>query len=358
MRYYLLLFMLLNSACDVVRQESRIPVGAWLIPKAEIRDGGPGKDGIPALTLPDFTTMAAARDFLNDDDLVIMARMNGVVRVYPHRILDWHEIVNDRIGDSAFTVSYCPLTGSAIGFMRTLPVNGEEITTTFGVSGLLYNNNLILYDRATESYWSQMRNQCVSGPLIGQRPRNIPLVETTFRTAAELYPDAQVLSENTGVYSPGRYTQYPYGDYRTNNNTLLFDVNPDDTRLPRKERTFGVAVGNAARAYRFKDFSAGTQWLTDSIGDTSVLIIGDQKRGFFVAYRPVLDGAPAEGFTLVEDARYPEAVLQDSRGNLYDLFGGVTQGPDKGKQLKRVHGYIAYWFAWAAFHPQTDIFNP
>ena len=124
----------------------------WLIPEGLVRDGGPGKDGIPAISDPKFT-QASAVDYLKDEDLVIGLKYNEEIKVYPHIILDWHEIVNDEIDEFAFALTYCPLTGTAINWNRKL--NG--ITTTFGVSGLLYNSNLIPYDRETDSNWSQMQ---------------------------------------------------------------------------------------------------------------------------------------------------------------------------------------------------------
>ncbi|RMH61653.1 MAG: DUF3179 domain-containing protein [Calditrichaeota bacterium] len=343
-------------ACDLVQDAGPVPEGAWLIPKSEVRDGGPGKDGIPALTLPAFTSTDAARSYLKDEDLVVMARVGALIRFYPHRILDWHEIVNDQMDETFLTVSYCPLTGSAVGLLRILPIDGQAIATTFGVSGLLYNSNLILYDRATDSYWSQMRNQCVSGKLIGQKPVNIPLVELPFATARALYPRARVLSNQTGVYGSSRYNTYPYGDYRTNNDFLLFDVKHDDNRLPRKERVLGVTVNGASKAYRFSTFTLGTQIARDSVGGTPIIIIGDFRRRFMVALERHRGIVPVEGLQVYDDPAHPEAVMKDTDGRLYDLFGQVIFGPDTGSALNPLESYIAFWFAWAAFHPETDLY--
>ena len=134
----------------------------WLIPSGEVQDGGPGKDGIPSIDQPQFNTSEAV-DFPSENDLIVGMVNDGIAKAYPHPILDWHEIVNDNIGDKAVALTYCPLTGTAIAWNRT--INGE--TTTFGVSGKLYNSNLIPYDRATDSYWSQAKLECVNGEEIG-----------------------------------------------------------------------------------------------------------------------------------------------------------------------------------------------
>ena len=170
--------------------------GDWLIPKSQVFDGGPGKDGIPSIDSPAKIALNQV-DFLKDNDLVVLYSNNDQVHIYPHKILDWHEIVNDNINSEPVTISYCPLTGSAIGLNGNI---ASTQTTSFGVSGLLYNSNLILYDRLTDSYWSQMKNQCVAGELKGDFPSNELLVETTFGTVKQMFNEGQVLSNNTGIY--------------------------------------------------------------------------------------------------------------------------------------------------------------
>ena len=137
---------------------------SWLIPIDEVKDGGPGKDGIPSIDSPKFVFVNdAGAEYLNGSDLVVGYVNGDVVRAYPHQILDWHEVVNDKVGNDNITISYCTLTGTAFGWKSM--TNGTQ--STFGVSGLLYNSNLILYDRNTDSYWSQLGLKCVNGNLIG-----------------------------------------------------------------------------------------------------------------------------------------------------------------------------------------------
>ena len=198
----------------------------WLIPVNEVRDGGPGKDGIPSIDKPKFTDVASV-NYLADDDLVFAFRVDNEIHVYPHRILDWHEIANDEVGGFPIAINYCPLTGTGMGWDRI--IDGKE--TTFGVSGLLYNSNIIPYDRKTDSNWSQIRLECVNGELSGTKPVIHQLVETTWATMRAMYPEAQVLTLETGFSRD--YNRYPYGAYREQEN-LFFPVSRTDGRLPRE----------------------------------------------------------------------------------------------------------------------------
>lgn len=177
--------------------------GDWLLPTNEIFDGGPGRDGIPALENPAMITADEAT-YLDDDDLVIGVVFDGEARAYSHIVLDWHEIINDQIGQNTYALTYCPLTGTAINWNRNL----DGTLTTFGVSGLLFNTNLMPFDRATGSNWSQMRVECVNGSLIGNPAELMVHLETTWSTWKALYPNTTVVSTNTGVSR--QYGTYPY----------------------------------------------------------------------------------------------------------------------------------------------------
>ncbi len=276
--------MSLFGCQDTVTVDDNQISGDWLIPKREIYDGGPGKDGIPALVNPGFTT-AAAVDYLIDDDLVIGIRVGAEVRAYPHPILDWHEIVNDDIDSVSLAILYCPLTGSGMAWSRALPNNA---ITTFGVSGLLYNANLIPYDRATNSNWSQMRLQCVQGALSGKFAATYPLVETTWKTWKEMFPETPVIASKTGYSRP--YGTYPYGDYKTDP-LLIFPVSNVDTRLPRKERIHGIIVGDKTKVFRIQSFPDDIGALHDTFNGIDIIVVGSKDKNFVVSYeRKLSDG--------------------------------------------------------------------
>jgi hypothetical protein len=313
----------------------------WSIPKSEVFDGGPGKDGIPALLNPDFNTVQDT-DYMEDGDLVLGFKVGNEIRAYPHVILDWHEIVNDEIGDVSVAVTYCPLTGTGIGWNRV--VKGKK--TTFGVSGLLYNTNLIPYDRETNSNWSQILNECVNGPLLGEKADLIPLFETDWKTWKTLYPNSKVLSNNTG-YSR-QYGNYPYGDYKTNNDRFLFPV-PKDSRIPLKKRVLAIVDGIEAKVYRFDSFISNNI-RKDSFKGKNYMLVGNEN--FIVSFEIESD---FEGLEFEYIFNESEIILKDNEGNKWNIFGEAISGPRTGEILKPSTSFMAMWFSIPAFY-ETAIY--
>lgn len=334
------------------RQSSHLSVeqfpasGVWLIPVEHIYDGGPGKDGIPALSNPDFVKPEFAT-YLADEDLVLGMVLKGEARAYPHPILEWHEVVNDVVGGTSVSITYCPLTGSGITWDRTLAGN----KTTFGVSGLLYNSNLIAFDRETGSHWSQMKLQCVNGPLMGRYAQTHRMLETTWNMWKKLYPETLVLSSHTGFARP--YGTYPYGDYKESDR-LIFPLSNDDRRLPRKERVLGVLVGEKAKVYPIAGFSPGITVVNDTFNNTSLVVVGSMARNFAVAFESTtIQGEELHSFTALENEL--PVVMVDAGGTKWDIFGRAVEGPRRGEELQSVRSFTAYWFAWGAFYPGVEI---
>lgn len=218
----------------------------WLVPKNEVRSGGVGRDGIPAISSPGFDDVGLAQ-YMEQDDLVVGFSYQGEFKAYPHDVLDWHEIVNDELENLKYSVIYCPLTGTATVWNRVL--NGEE--TTFGVSGLLYNTNIVPYDRLTNTNWSQLFDAAIQGDLKGAKPENFMAVETSWETWLKMYPLSRVMNYETGFNRS--YGRYPYGDYKEDER-LIFPVKYPDERLHAKERVHAVIVNGRARVYRFDSF--------------------------------------------------------------------------------------------------------
>lgn len=210
----------------------------WLIPPEEVVDGGPGRDGIPSIEKPRYAR-AETINYLEEDRLVVGLKMNDMIKAYPHQILDYHEIVNAEIDDDKFSVTYCPLTGTAICWYRN---NVKE----FGVSGLLFRNNLIVYDRSTGSRYSQMQMRAVNGPLSGTNLSTIPVVQTTWATWKSMYPESLILTTDTGY--DRNYDQDLYGEkYREGDSATLFPVKNIDDRLPAKKRVHGGYLGQSSK---------------------------------------------------------------------------------------------------------------
>lgn len=319
----------------------------WLIPKDEVLDGGPGKDGIPALQNPEFITTAEA-SYLSDDDLLLGFADGDDIRAYPHPILDWHEIINDDVNDHSIAVIYCPLTGTGIGWDRIV----NEKKTTFGVSGLLYNSNIIPYDRESDSNWSQLLLQSVNGQLKGTDAQTYNLVETTWGTWKNAYPSTKVVSTSTGFSR--NYDRYPYGSYKTNDN-LIFPINNSDDRLHKKERVLGIIVNESMIVYRFDSFENSISLINDEFRSKKLVVAGSKNLNLIVAFNREL----TDGTTLVFEPLQNElpAVLLDNEGTRWDIFGRGISGPRAGQQLEQETQMMGYWFSFAAFYPDVTLYD-
>ncbi len=308
-------------------------------------DGGPGKDGIPAIQNPDLITASQAA-YLSDEDLVLGFVDGTEARAYPHPILDWHEIINDDINSHSVAVIYCPLTGTGIGWDRM--VNNSK--TTFGVSGLLYNSNIIPYDRESDSNWSQLLLKSVQGQLAGTPAKTYNLLETTWKTWKELYPSTKVLSTNTGHNR--NYGRYPYGNYKTDTR-LIFPVNKSDDRLHRKERVLAVIVENNARVYRFESFGEGISIVADEFEDNQFVVAGSNELNLMVAFNRELGNGTILSFEPVVNEL--PVILVDHEGTRWDVFGRGVDGPRAGQQLEQATQIMGYWFSFAAFYRNVSI---
>ena len=225
----------------------------WLINTGNISYGS-FRDGIRSIDNPVFLDQLGKNvvdhpfyGSLADGELATVVHYNGLSRIYPHRILEYHEVVNDFIDDFYFTISYCPLTGTSKVWNRE--INGD--ITEFGVSGLLFNNNLILYDRNTESNWSQILDLAVNGQLAGEEVNSVELAEMKLTDALILDGRLELLEPDTETSL--EYDVSSYEEYKTSE-TVLFPLSIRDNSIPAKERVIGVTVDGITKVYRFGDF--------------------------------------------------------------------------------------------------------
>ena len=304
MRVYVYPFLLVLSlvassgAEGATRKKNGFDLSAASIPTKEIRRGGPPKDGIPAILKPIYLG-AAEVDYLAPDDRVLGIEIEGVVKAFPVKILNWHEVVNDWTQKKRFVMTYCPLCGSGMAF-------ASEDNQAFGVSGLLYNSDVLLYDFATQSLWSQILGEAIAGPLVGQKLVQLPVLHTTWSQWRENHPDTLVLSTDTG-YGGYQYDKDPYVGYERRKR-LTFPVGHKDKRFHPKAWVLGVSLGGHHKAYPFTELERS--------GDVNDEIGGVQFR---VRYE--------YGSAWVE---HNGEVVPTTR---------------------------LYWFAWYAFHPDTEVFT-
>lgn len=275
-----------------------------LVPIDEIRGGGPEKDGIPAIDKPIFITANKAT-FLQDNTPVLGISYNGVIKAYPINILNWHEVVNDFFNKQPVVISFCPLCGSGMAFSAN--INGKA--TTFGVSGLLYNSDVLLYDRETDSLWSQLMSQAINGKRKGELLKNLPVIHTTWIAWKTLHPNSLVLSTKTGFNRD--YNRSPYADYLTGSQ-LYFPVSAHSQRYHPKEATLGVEIDGVFKAYPFIELAKSSAVISDTVNGQPITIRYDKQN------------------------KSAQAFDQDN------------------KQLPAVR---LFWFAWYAFHPNTEVYT-
>lgn len=273
-----------------------------LVAEDQIKRGGPPRDGIPSIDKPKFVPVADA-DYLKADDRVLGLVINNEARAYPIAILNWHEIVNDEFDGQAIVISYCPLCGTGMAFSPEPPVR------EFGVSGLLYNSDVLLYDRETESLWSQIMAKAISGPMKGKKLAAIPISHTSWSDWKAQHPGSRVLSTQTGYARD--YSKTPYGGYQKSNQ-LFFPVAASDQRFHNKEWVLGVNIGETYKAYPFSELAKTSSPVKDSISGQRIEVFFDRKNS--------------------------SASARDEQGRL-------------------IPALMSYWFAWYAFHPDTEVFQ-
>lgn len=311
------------------------------IPLDKIKSGGPPKDGIPSIDNPKFAEIQDS-SFMSDSDTVIGLEINGESKAYPLFILVWHEIVNDKVGSVPVSVTYCPLCYTNQVFERI--IDGQEVE--FGTSGKLYNSNLLMYDRYTESYWSQALGTAVKGELTGYQLNLIPFDVITWGDWKKLYPETKVLTTDTGYIRS--YTTDPYGNYYTEPR-IMFPVEHSDDRLHPKEIIIGFHLDDVHKAYKQNDIESNII-INDTIGETPIMLVSlfsENSRSFV---RDINDD--------VLDFFYKDGKIYDSQTNSEWTYDGLSiSGVYQGEQLKRLPIEPGFWFEWVAFHPQTLVFG-
>jgi len=312
-----------------------------LIPLDKIKGGGPPMDGIPSIDNPVFADLQGSY-FMSDSDTVIGLEINGEAKAYPLFILVWHEIVNDNVGGTPVAVTYCPLCYTNQVFERV--IDGQEVE--FGTSGKLYNSNLVMYDRLTESYWSQALGIAVKGELSGYKLNLVPFDVITWGDWKTLHPDTMVLTTDTGHIRS--YATDPYGNYYTEPR-ILFPVEHSDDRMHPKEIILGFNRDDIYKAYKQNDIESNVI-INDSIGETPVMLISLYSENSR-AFERTING-------VVLDFEYVDGKIFDFQTNSEWNYDGFSiSGEYQGKQLERMAIEPGFWFEWIAFHPQTLVYG-
>jgi len=311
-------------------------------------------DGIPSIDSPGYESVEDADKWLADEDIVLTVEHEGIRRAYATRILNWHEIVNDTFGSTPVAITFCPLCNSGLTFIRP-EIDGEVVE--FGTSGRIYKSDLVMYDRTTLTFWSQIEGRPIVGPLVGTHNRldQIPTGMTRWSAWKEAYPDSEVLSRpmtdwamggSSATDSSGQakpyprdYDRNPYVSYITDNNDT-FGTAFNDRRLPAKADVVGIRIDDVhAKAY-LKEAVKEKRLLNDSFANTPLLVLWDVSAEDIRIFSRVVDGDEIQ-FALDDSGE----LINAENGEAVDIAG-----------LEEIVGMTTFWFAWFNFHPETELY--
>ena len=325
---------------------------------SEIRTVIP-RDNIPAIDAPKFVSVDAAAGWLEDVEPVVALHIAGDARAYPLQILTWHEIVNDEVGGVPVAVTFCPLCNSAIAFDRRF----DGAVLDFGVSGNLRNSDLIMYDRQTHSWWQQFTGEGIVGRYTGGQLEHLPSLLVSFADFRAAYPEGRALSRDTGFAR--QYGRNPYVGYdTTKGNPFLFGGALDD-RLTPVERVIAVSVNGVDAAFplgilqeeKVINYTVGGRDIVAlfKFGAASALdaasIAGSRDVGSAAVFDANLNGRKLTFG--VEGGR----IVDAETGSVWSILGSALEGELAGESLTPlVHGNH-FWFAWAAFKPDTLLYE-
>lgn len=328
----------------------------------EIFSGGPPKDGIPSIDTPEFESIAAGDEWLDETEPVILFQQGDVARAYPLSILIWHEIVNDEVNGQPVSVTFCPLCNASIAFDR----NFDGQVLDFGTTGRLRNSDLLMYDRQTETWWQQFTGEGVIGTYAGEQLTFLPSQVMAWGDFKSRFPEAQVLARprDNGRLTRS-YGSNPYVGYDSSDEPFLFrgEIDP---RLHPVARVAGLTTETSARAYAFDlltergvvedEFDGRAIVLFHRRGTASALdarMIREGKDvGTVAVYERTLDGQ-----TLSFDADGQGHFTDTETGSTWNILGEAVAGPLAGSRLTEILHFDHFWFAWAAFFPDTELYG-
>lgn len=346
---------------DRAQNEFKTDFSKHIVPYSEILSGGPPKDGIPALKDPQFVSVSDADVWLSPVEPVILVQFGNDAKAYPIQILIWHEIANDTVGSEPLVITFCPLCNTAIAFKRT--VNGQVLD--FGTTGRLRYSNLIMYDRQTETWWQQATGEAIAGDLTGTQLKFYPATIISWQDFKTSHPHGKVLSLETGY--PRDYGHNPYIGYdNVNNPPFLYQGPATPDQLPPVARVLTIDLNGEAVAYPYETLEQ-IGAVNDTVGGEEIVILwqagtvspldttstaSGHDVGAAAAFSRKLDGRTLS-FTFTKGK-----ITDEQTNSEWNVLGQAIAGELNGKQLTPVIAINHFWFSWAAFKPETRIYQP
>lgn len=322
------------------------------------------RDGIPPIDTPIFWGKDKAIENLFLHEPVITVVIGDETRAYPLSILMFHEVVNDQIGNNYFTVTYCPLCNAAIVFNRTLVINGKPTVLDFGVSGMLRNSDMVMWDRQTESWWQQFTGEAIVGKLTGTE---LPIINSQLLSLEEFlenYPTGKILSTETGHEM--KYGQNPYTSYDNLDNTQprLFKGKVDE-RLPAMERIININVNNKQKIYPLTIIQ-NAQVINDVFENKNLVLFYSDKTVSVLDQNNIAQSKKVGSVTVfspiikkqkLEFAKEGNYFVDKKTNSKWNITGKCIEGKYKNQQLIPVIHGNHFAFAWFAFNPDCEIYT-
>ncbi|HKL32870.1 MAG TPA: DUF3179 domain-containing protein [Tangfeifania sp.] len=321
-------------------------------------------DGIPPIDSPKFWEKEKATENYFEHEPVISVEIKGDAKAYPLSVLMFHEIVNDEINGVPFSATYCPLCNAALVFDRRLEYEGKEYLLDFGVSGMLRNSDLVMWDRQTESWWQQFLGEALVGELTGAQLEIIPSMVISLAEFFESYPDGLVLSTETGHFR--KYGTNPYTSYDNleNEQPRLFQGKVDE-RLPAMERVIDIEVDGKFKIYPLSEISE-QQVVNDEFRGQPVVFFHTQKTVSVLDENNISKSKQVGSVTVFDPLvagnkltfkKTKKGFIDNETGSVWSITGKCISGELEGKELRPVPHGNHFAFAWFAFHPDSEIYN-
>ena len=353
-----------RTAADGAGPEWRTDFTRHTVPLEEIVPGGPPKDGIPAIDNPRFESVASADEWLRDREPVVVFDREGDARAYPYRILIQHEVVNDVVGGLPVAITFCPLCNTALAFDR----RHDGRTLEFGTTGWLRHSDLVMYDRQTESWWQQASGEAIVGELAGVSLPFLAAQTVSWADFRNAHPRGLVLSRETGFDRDyGRNPYVGYDDLEGGRPWARFFRRETDDRLRPMERVVAVPAGERPLAFPFTTL-AEIRVAHETVEGRPIVVLWTPGTASALDAPRVADGREVGasgvfdrrvgGRTLTFEPAGEGGFRDRETGSRWNLLGKAVAGPLRGAALDPVAHGDHFWFAWAAFRPDTRVWRP
>ncbi|MBK8659874.1 MAG: DUF3179 domain-containing protein [Bacteroidetes bacterium] len=325
------------------------------------------KDAIRTLDFPSFIAKDHPQNTYYEYEPAIVIQFGNEARAYPLSVLTLFELANDSIGGKQVMVTFCPMCHAALVYNRTLKTPAGEKTFTFGVSGLLLHNDMVMYDHQTETWWEQLMGSGIAGDYSGKTLRMLPALLISVKDFFDRYPEGKILSPdalNTYIKTH-RHRPYHHLEHSGPLSGKYYLPEKTDPRLPPQEHVLDIRLEGHDRIYPFHAL-AKAQVVNETVGETPIVIFYHQET-VTVLDKDDLSKSKRVGSATVFESKLNgvsysfhkagDYFIDDRTKSMWDITGLCREGQLKGQQLTLVPHSHHFAFAYLAFYPDAEIYG-